>query len=431
MSTNQLSLQLFTEAQKILVGGVNSPVRAFKAVNSQPLFFEKAKGAYLWDADGNRYIDYVGSFGPAILGHTIDSVIEAIHQQAKKALSFGAPCALETKLANSVTEFFPAIEKIRFVSSGTEATMSAIRLARGFTQKKYIIKFDGCYHGHADYLLVKAGSGATTLGQPDSLGVPKEFAQLTLNATFNNLDSVTQLVKEYPDQIAAVILEPIIGNMGLILPDPSFLEGLRELTQKNQIVLIFDEVMTGFRIHPGGAQALFQITPDLTCLGKVIGGGLAVGAFGGKKEIMELLAPLGPVYQAGTLSGNPLAMVAGLQTLSELKKPGVYEKLSQSTKALGDGISKVLSKHKIAHQVAYQGSMFGVFFTDQKVINAQTARTTDTQFFAKLHQSLIKQGVYLAPSAFEAGFVSLSHSEKDIEETIEAFDKACRKIIGP
>lgn len=416
-----LSQKLFEEARQYLVGGVNSPVRAFKGVGGTPLFITRAKGSHLWDADGNEYIDYVGSWGPAILGHAHPKVLTSIHETMKNGTSFGAPTLHEIELAKLVTKAYPSIDLVRFVNSGTEATMSAIRLARGFTNRSKIIKFDGCYHGHADFLLVKAGSGVATLGIPDSAGVPAEFAQNTLVACYNDLSSVEKLFKENKNQIACVIVEPIVGNMGCIPPQKGFLEGLAKLTHQEKALLIFDEVMTGFRVAFGGAQKLYNMKPDLTCLGKIIGGGLPVGAYGGRKEIMSLLAPEGAVYQAGTLSGNPLAMAAGKTTLQLLEKEEVYQQLEQKGFFLEEGLKKIASKLGIPIQVNRVGSLFSFFFSHTPVTNAREAREADNNLFKKLFHSLVANGIYIAPSPFEAGFISLAHSQEDLDTTLKAF----------
>lgn len=414
---------LFQEASKHLVGGVNSPVRAFKSVGGNPLFITRAKGPHLWDADGNQYVDYIGSWGPAILGHAHHEVLRAIHEAMKDGLSFGAPCPKEVLLAKEVKEALPSIDLVRFVSSGTEAVMGAIRVARGFTKRSKIIKFDGCYHGHADYLLVKAGSGAATLGIPDSAGVPEDFAKLTLTARYNDLNSVEELFKNHPDQIACLIVEPVVGNMGCIPPAPDFLEGLSLIAKREGALLIFDEVMTGFRVGYGGAQGLYNIKPDLTCLGKIIGGGLPVGAYGGRKEVMECVAPVGPVYQAGTLSGNPVAMAAGLATLKNLKptaKNNPYEKLEIYGSQLEVGLKK--AGQKINLQINRVGSMMTLFFSDQKVFDADSARRSDTKQFSSFFQHMLHSGIYWAPSQFEAIFFGLSHEMSDIDKTLEAFE---------
>ncbi len=420
---------LFKEAQQKIPGGVNSPVRAFKAVGGQPLFIKEAKGSMLIDADGNKFVDYVGSWGPMILGHAHPKVISAISKTIKKGTSFGAPTELEVQLATEVCRAFPSMGKVRFVNSGTEAVMGAIRVARGFTGKKKIIKFDGGYHGHADYLLVKAGSGAATLGMPDSAGVPQEFTEETLVARFNDLTSVEVFFKEFPDEIAAVIIEPILGNMGVILPREGFLKSLQELCHRHEALLIFDEVMTGFRVAYGGAQELFKIRPDLTTLGKIIGGGFPVGAYGGKKEIMDLVAPLGPVYQAGTLSGNPVAMAAGLETLKILRSKKPYKTLAQKTRHLAKALEEAARKKKIPVKVNTVGSMFTLFFTDQDVVDADTARTSRTDLFGPFFRGMLERGIYLPPSQFEAAFVSMAHSEKDLRKTIQAVQDVLRDPI--
>jgi len=418
------SKKLFAQALSRIPGGVNSPVRAFKSVGGDPLFIAKAKGAWLTDADGNRYIDYVGSWGPMILGHAHPKVLAAISKAMKNGTSFGAPCELEVQLAEEVIRAVPSIQKVRFVSSGTEAVMGAVRAARGFTGRKKIIKFDGCYHGHADYLLVKAGSGAQTLGQPDSAGVPQEFTEETLVARFNDILSVEALFKAYPSEIAAVIIEPVVGNMGVIAPRDGFLQKLRDVCTREEAVLIFDEVMTGFRLAYGGAQELYGVKPDLTTLGKIIGGGLPVGAYGGRAEIMDMVAPLGPVYQAGTLSGNPVAMAAGLATLKTLKALKPYRKLEKVTKELCSGLRDAARKAGVPAVVAQAGSMFTVFFTEQEVTNADDARCADTKRFGAVFRKLLDQGVYFAPSQFEACFVSTAHAASDLAKTVRAFQKA-------
>jgi glutamate-1-semialdehyde 2,1-aminomutase len=417
------SNRLFAQALARIPGGVDSPVRAFKAVGGEPLFIRSAKGSRIVDADGNAYIDYVGSWGPMILGHANPRVLAAIAKAMKSGTSFGAPCEAEVLLAEEVRRAFPAIDKVRFVSSGTEAVMGAVRAARGFTGRKKIIKFDGCYHGHADYLLVKAGSGAQTLGQPDSAGVPQEFTAETFVARFNDLTSVEAIFRAYPSEIAAVIVEPVVGNMGVILPHNGFLKGLRDLCDREEAVLIFDEVMTGFRLAYGGAQEVYGVRPDLTTLGKILGGGLPVGAYGGRSEIMDMVAPVGPVYQAGTLSGNPVAMAAGLETLKILKAAKPYKKLEKTTAALCSGLKKAMEASGVPVTIARAGSMFTVFFTDQEVTNADAARRCDTARFAKFFRAMLENGVYLAPSQFEACFVSMVHTEKDIERTIDAVRK--------
>lgn len=414
------SEEIFAAAQKLMPGGVSSPVRAFKSVGGQPIVFDRVKGAYIWDVDGNQYIDYVGTWGPAICGHAHPEVIEALHAALEKGTSFGAPSALENVLAEMVIDAVPSIEMVRFVNSGTEACMAVLRLMRAFTSRDKIIKFEGCYHGHADMFLVKAGSGVATLGLPDSPGVPKSATSNTLTAPFNDLEAVKALFAENPNEIAGVILEPVVGNAGFIPPDAGFLEGLREITRENGALLVFDEVMTGFRIAYGGAQEKFGITPDLTTLGKIIGGGLPVGAYGGRRDIMSMIAPAGPVYQAGTLSGNPLAMTAGIKTLELLHKPGTYEYLERVTKKLADGLLQIAKETGHAACGGNISGMFGFFFTAGPVHNYEDAKKCDLNKFSRFHRGMLERGVYLAPSQFEAGFTSLDHSDEDIDRTLAA-----------
>ncbi|MEH2044464.1 glutamate-1-semialdehyde 2,1-aminomutase [Nostoc sp.] len=412
------SQEVFAAAQNLMPGGVSSPVRAFKSVGGQPIVFDRVKGAYIWDVDGNKYIDYVGTWGPAICGHAHPEVIAALHEALEKGTSFGAPSVLENVLAEMVIDAVPSIEMVRFVNSGTEACMGVLRLMRAFTNRDKIIKFEGCYHGHADTFLVKAGSGVATLGLPDSPGVPKAATSTTLTAPFNDLEAVKALFEENRDEIAGVILEPVVGNAGFIAPDAGFLEGLRELTHEYGALLVFDEVMTGFRIAYGGAQEKFGVTPDLTTLGKVIGGGLPVGAYGGRRDIMSMVAPAGPVYQAGTLSGNPLAMTAGIKTLELLQKPGTYESLEQITKKLADGMLQIAKETGHAACGGQISAMFGLFFTSGPVHNYEDAKKSDTAKFGRFHRGMLERGVYLAPSQFEAGFTSFAHTEEDIEQTL-------------
>ncbi len=422
------SQQIFARAQGLMPGGVSSPVRAFKSVGGDPVVFDRVAGAYAWDVDGNQYIDYIGSWGPAIVGHAHPEVIEALRRALEKGTSFGAPCVLENELAERVIEAVPSVEMVRFVNSGTEACMAALRLMRAYTGREKVIKFEGCYHGHADMFLVKAGSGVATLGLPDSPGVPKAATSATLTAPYNNLEAVKALFEQYPDSIAGVILEPVVGNAGFIPPQPGFLEGLRELTQKYGALLVFDEVMTGFRISYGGVQAKFGVIPDLTTLGKVIGGGLPVGAYGGRREIMEMVAPAGPMYQAGTLSGNPLAMTAGIHTLDILRRPGTYEYLERITEKLATGLLQIAQE--TGHEMCggHLPGMFGFFFTAGPVRNYEEARRSDLQKFARFHRGMLERGVYLAPSQFEAGFTSLAHTEADVERTLEAAREVLRTL---
>lgn len=420
---------LFERAQQHIPGGVNSPVRAFRGVSGTPIFFKRGEGAYLIDEDDRRYVDYVGSWGPMILGHAHPAIVQAVREQLDDGLGFGAPTRIEVEMAERVCELMPSMDLVRMVNSGTEATMSAIRLARGFTGRDRIVKFEGCYHGHADSLLVKAGSGALTLGVPNSPGVPGALAELTLTLTYNDLDEVKRAFAEVGHEIAAVIVEPVAGNMNCIPPEPGFLEGLRELCTQYGSLLIFDEVMTGFRVALGGAQAYYGIQPDLTTLGKVIGGGLPVGAFGGRRDIMERIAPLGPVYQAGTLSGNPLAMRAGLTMLQEVSRPGFYESLAERTKELCEGLMERAHAANIPLTCNRVGGMFGIFFTDQeRVANYAQATACDLERFKRFYHGMLEQGVYLAPSAFEAGFLSSAHGPREIELTLQAAERVFRTL---
>lgn len=423
------SHQLFGAAKQHIPGGVNSPVRAFRGVGGEPIFFKRGEGAYLIDEDERRYIDYVGSWGPMVLGHAHPAVIDAVIAQARQSLGFGAPTAIEVEMADTVCRLVPSIEMVRMVSSGTEATMSAIRLARGFTGRDKIIKFEGCYHGHSDSLLVKAGSGALTLGVPTSPGVPVALAEHTITLAYNDIDQVREAFAHIGGQVACVIVEPVAGNMNCIPPEPGFLDGLRELCNEYGALLIFDEVMTGFRVALGGAQSLYGITPDLTTLGKVIGGGLAVGAFGGRREIMEYIAPLGPVYQAGTLSGNPVAMAAGLATLKEVSAPGFFDTLGARTRQLADGLVDVARRAKVPLSANIVGGMFGIFFTEHaKVTRYEQAVACNIERFKLFFHGMLEQGVYLAPSAFEAGFVSAAHGEREIAHTLEAAERVLRTL---
>ena len=439
------SKRLYDKAQQLIPGGVNSPVRAFKAVGGYPLFISKGAGSKIFDVDGNQYIDYVGSWGPLILGHCHPEVMEALANVLKTGTSYGAPTEREIELAELITEAFPSIEKVRLTNSGTESTMAALRLARGFTGRSMILKFEGCYHGHGDSLLVRAGSGVATLGLPDSPGVPAELARLTLCCPFNDLDSVEKAFALHGKNIAAVILEPVAGNMGCVPPQPGFLEGLRKLTLANDSLLIFDEVMTGFRVAYGGAQELYGVMPDLTALGKIIGGGLPVGAYGGRRDIMDYVAPVGPVYQAGTLSGNPLAVTAGITTLKQLKKKGTYQQLEERSCKLSEGLLEAAKKAGVPVFANRVGSMFTMFFADlpnshsqelapqnigQAVINWVTAKQSDTKKFARYFWALLENGVYTAPSQFEAGFLSTAHTDADIDRTLEAARKAFSLILS-
>ncbi len=424
----QKSKNLFEEAQKYLVGGVNSPVRAFKSVGTDPIFIEKGKGSRIWDVDGNEYIDYVLSWGPLILGHANDQVINAIKQISNYGTSFGAPTELEVEMAKTVVEAVKSVEMVRFVNSGTEATMSAIRLARGYTKRKKIIKFDGCYHGHGDSLLVSAGSGVATLGIPGTPGIPEELANLTIVLPYNDIEALEEAFKKYGEDIACVIIEPVAGNMGVVAPSKEYHQKLRDITKKYGSLLIFDEVMTGFRLAYGGAQEIYNIEPDLTTFGKVIGGGLPVGAYGGKREIMEYVAPVGPVYQAGTLSGNPLAMAAGLRQLQLLKELNPYEDLDKKGEILEDGFKDISEETSTPIQINRVGSMITVFFTQTPVKDFATAKTSDTQRFAKFFRCMLEKGVYLPASQFEAFFLSTAHSKEDLYKTLEKA-RECFKIL--
>ena len=424
------SQQLFKEAVELIPGGVNSPVRAFKAVGDFPVFIEKGEGSKLYDVDSNEFVDYICSWGPLLLGHQPASVTAAVQDALLKGSTFGAPTALEVEIAKMIVDAVPSVEMVRMVNSGTEATMSAIRLARGYTKRNKLVKFEGCYHGHADHLLIKAGSGALTFGVPSSPGVPESIASETLTATYNNLDSVKNLFEQYPDQIAAVIVEPIAGNMGLVPPAEGFLEGLREVTKEHGALLIFDEVISGFRASYGGAQKVFDVMPDLTCLGKIIGGGLPVGAYGGRREIMEHIAPVGPVYQAGTLSGNPVAMAAGIAALTELAKPGVYEMVEGKAKKLADGLRAAAEKAGVKVAVNHSASLLTVFFTEQPVDNYAAAMSSDTAKFKVFFQSMLNQGIYLPPSQFECWFVSLAHSDEDLAKTLAAAETAFAAVAA-
>lgn len=427
MRYQQKSIEAFEHAQNLMPGGVNSPVRAFKSVNMNPIFMEKGKGSKIYDIDGNEYIDYVLSWGPLILGHANDQVVESLKKVAEMGTSFGAPTLIENKLAELVMERVPSIEMIRMVNSGTEATMSALRLARGYTGRNKIVKFEGCYHGHGDSLLIKAGSGVATLGLPDSPGVPESVAKNTITVQYNDLDGVKMAFEQYGEDIACVIVEPVAGNMGVVPPLPGFLEGLREITTQYGSLLIFDEVMTGFRVGYNCAQGYFNITPDLTCLGKVIGGGLPVGAYGGRREIMEKVAPSGPIYQAGTLSGNPLAMTAGYETLSQLT-PESYEEFMKKADLLEAGMKEAAKKYDIPLTFNRAGSMIGCFFTNEEVINYETAKTSNLDYFATYYREMAEQGVFLPPSQFEGLFLSTAHTNEDIEKTIQAAEIAFSKL---
>ncbi|EQC0609211.1 glutamate-1-semialdehyde 2,1-aminomutase, partial [Listeria monocytogenes] len=423
------SEKAFKEAKKVLPGGVNSPVRAFNSVDASPVFMDHGKGAYITDVDGNEYIDYVLSWGPLILGHADPAVVNAITKAALKGTSFGTPTEIETELAKLVIERVPSIEIVRMVSSGTEATMSAIRLARGYTKREKILKFEGSYHGHGDSLLIKAGSGVATLGLPDSPGVTKGLAADTITVPYNDIEGAKLAFEKYGEEIAAVIVEPVAGNMGVVPPIEGFLEGLRELTTKFGSLLIFDEVMTGFRVDYYSAQGYYVVTPDLTCLGKVIGGGLPVGAYGGKKEIMEQIAPAGSIYQAGTLSGNPLAMNAGFETVRQLT-PQHYDVFRTLIKRMEEGLTEISARRQVPLSINKAGSMFGFFFTDQKVINFDTAKTSNLEFFRNYYREMLGQGIFLPPSQFEGVFISTMHTENEIDKTLEAFDTTCKILRG-
>jgi glutamate-1-semialdehyde 2,1-aminomutase len=423
------SVQLFERAQCSIPGGVNSPVRAFKGVGGTPVFMEKGQGAYLFDVDKRQYIDYIGSWGPLILGHAHPRVIKAVHEAIERGMTFGAPTEIEINMAEKIAELMPMIEKVRMVNSGTEATMTAIRMARGITGRQKIVKFAGCYHGHSDSLLVKAGSGLLTLGEPSSPGIPKNLAANTLTVDFNDLEAIQLLFAEYGADIAGIIVEPIAGNMGMVLPDVGFLQGLRSICDSYQSILIFDEVMTGFRVALGGAQSLYGVTPDLTTLGKIIGGGMPVGAIGGKADLMDCLSPMGAVYQAGTLAGNPVAMAAGLATLEEISKPNFYQELSQKTAVLVQGMQEVAQTLSIPLQTSAVGGMFGYQFTAQNPIrNYQDVTTANENLFRQFYHLMLSKGVYLAPSMYEAGFVSQAHTLEDIGYTIEAFASALKAV---
>lgn len=409
-------------------GGVNSPVRSFKAVSGTPVFISRARGQYVYDADGNKYTDYMSSWGPLILGHADPDVVRAVKKAAEKGTSYGAPCEDEIELARLIVKSYPSIDMVRMTSSGTEATMSGVRLARAYTKRDYIIKFEGCYHGHADYLLVQAGSGATTFGTPSSPGVPQSFTEKTLLANYNDLGSVTRLYNKYGDRIAGVILEPVAANMGVVPPADGFLEELRKITRGSGSLLIFDEVITGFRLGMGGAQRKYGVTPDITCLGKIIGGGLPVGAFGGRKEIMSMVAPLGPMYQAGTLSGNPLAMAAGLATLNKLGEPGNYKKLRDLSRSMVGGIKEIIKRAGVPAVVNSVDSMFTLFFTESSPVDYRTVLKSDTKKYSKFFENLLRAGIMFPPSQFEAVFLSLAHTERDVDRTLDAVHKALKTV---
>ncbi|GAB6065588.1 glutamate-1-semialdehyde 2,1-aminomutase [Aquifex pyrophilus] len=420
--------KLYREAMQLLPGGVNSPVRAFKAVGGEPIILVKGKKARVWDADGNEYIDFLASWGALILGHAYPKVVKAVQEEAQKGLSFGLTNPHEITLARLVVEMVPSVEKVRFVNSGTEATMSAVRLARGITGRKYIVKFDGCYHGHYDSLLVSAGSGVATFGIPGTPGIPEEIAKLTIVLPYNDVEALREAFDKYGEEIAGVIVEPVAGNMGVVLPKKEFLEELRRLTREKGSLLIFDEVITGFRLSKGGAQELFGVEPDITCLGKILGGGLPVGAYGGRRELMDRVAPEGEVYQAGTLSGNPLAMVSGSETLKELRDKEPYEELGERTERLAKEVSRILLDKGIPHRINKAGSMMTVFFTDQDVYDFETAKRSDTEMFAKFFKALLKNGVLIPPSQFEAWFLTTAHEDDVIDEALERIDKAVKGL---
>ncbi len=420
--------ELFEKARSLMPGGVSSPVRAFKAVGGDPIIVSRAKGSRLWDVEDKEYIDFLMSWGPLILGHAHPKVVEAVKEQSQKGLSYGLTNPYEIELAELVASCMPSVEMVRFVSSGTEATMSAIRLARGYTGKKYVVKFEGCYHGHGDALLVSAGSGVATLGIPGTPGVPEEVARLTLVIPYNNTEALEEVFKRYGEDIACVIVEPVAGNMGVVLPKPGFLEAIRDLTKRYGALFICDEVITNFRLSKGGAQEVFNVEPDITCMGKILGGGMPLGAYGGRREIMEKVAPEGPIYQAGTLSGNPLSMVAGLATIRELLSLDPYQELERLTRKLTDGLSKILSDKGIAHRINQIASMFTVFFTDREVYDYESAKSSNTELFGRFFRALLKEGVLIPPSQFEAWFLSTAHQEEDIDLALERIDRAIRSL---
>jgi len=422
------SKRLYRVAERLMPGGVNSPVRSYSAVGGTPRFISKAKGAYVYDEDGHKYIDYMASWGPLILGHAYPDVVKAVKKATEYGTSYGAPCQKEVELSNLIVKSVPSVEMVRMTNSGTEATMSAVRLARAYTGRDMIVKFEGCYHGHADYLLVKAGSGATTFGTPSSPGVPKGFTESTLLARFNDIYSVEKLFRRYRKKIACVMIEPVAANMGVIPPSKDFLKSLREITNENGSLLVFDEVITGFRLGIGGAQKKYGVLPDITCLGKIIGGGLPVGAYGGRGDIMRLVAPIGPVYQAGTLSGNPLAMAAGIVTIKRLRERGIYKKLDLKARILTDGMNEILKNRNIKARINSLGSMFTIFFADSEVIDYSSALKSDTRMYSRFFNKLLDAGIMFPPSQFEAVFVSLAHTEKDIAQTLNTFSKVTKSI---